>query len=333
MAYTYKKKDLSLVTRNESNVLEIDKELLMTLYRIQAPSNYEHAMIAFIKKYVSENISDVSIAQDKNGNLLITKGLVADDEYYPCVVAHMDEIPEFNSAREIVAYGEFVFSLDVKTGERDGLGADDKNGIYVALEMLKIYPILKVFFSVGEEIGMIGSSRVNTSFFDNVGYMLQCDRRGSSDLIIHTNGIEVTSDEFLYSIYDITEAYGYTEEIGTATDVGELKSRGVNVSACNISCGYYNEHTDDEFCYLPALENCLNFTSFIVENCGLQKYEHTPKDTYKGYGGYGGYDTWANTFYEHYDEWDYEDITDKNKKIIDRCEKCNLSCMACPYDK
>lgn len=41
------------------------------------------------------------------------------------------------------------------------------------------------------------------------------------------------------------------------TDVLELKERGLGVSCINLSCGYYEPHSDEEFTVKKDLLNCL----------------------------------------------------------------------------
>lgn len=333
--YAYNSVNLLKVEENKNNTIELDYDLLMSLYRIQSPSGYENSMIKFITNYIKTNHPGVTVKQDINGNLLITKGILKDGESYPCLVAHMDEVPEFNANKQVVFAGNFAFTICQKTGERDGLGADDKNGIYIALELLKIHDKLKIFFSVGEEIGLFGTNRVDINFFNDIGYMLQCDRRGHDDIITSTNGVEVMNDYFLYEILDHCEAYGYSENSGTSTDIGGLKKRGVNVAACNISCGYYNEHMDDEFTYFPALVNALNFTNGIINIADTKRYPHKATKIKYSYSTYN----YANAYgYEDYeDSEDYksdkknEKLPEKATDLEDLCTDCVESCIHCPY--
>ena len=56
--------------------------------------------------------------------------------------------------------------------------------------------IKSVFFRF-EETGMNGSSNANMDFFEDCNFVVQCDRKGSTDFITHTNGIKTASTEFL----------------------------------------------------------------------------------------------------------------------------------------
>jgi hypothetical protein len=173
-----------------------------------------------------------------------------------------------------------------------GLGADDKNGIWVCLNVLAKFDVVKCAFFVGEEIGCVGSRGCDMSFFDDCRFVLQCDRRNGGDLITSICG-GLCSEEFLNDI-DYAK-FGYKETSGLTTDVGTLKSRGLKVSCVNMSCGYYCPHTDEEYTVLSELDNCLAFVEHIITKCRkVYPHEKEPYSFWDEYdrsyfGGYGGF--------------------------------------------
>ena len=91
--------------------------------------------------------------------------------------------------------------------------------------------------------------------------------------------MDICSDDF---IKDITpEKFGYKPTEGMMTDVEQLKENGLNVSCINISCGYYEPHTDNEFTDKNDLIKCLNFIEHIITHC-KKVYPHEP-GMMKGY--------------------------------------------------
>lgn len=241
----------------------MNKELLFQLYAIHSPSGGEKKMRKFIKRYIRQNCGECSIEQDMFGNLLITKG---ESGTYPCLAAHMDQV-QHNHSKDFccVTNGDVVFGYSAKSREQQGLGADDKNGIYVCLECLRTFDVLKVALFVGEEIGCKGSRAVDLGFFQDCRFIIEPDRMHGSDLITSMFCGGVCSHEFIKAIG--ADAFGYTEEQGSITDVGELVERGVGISCLNLSCGYYNPHTDEEFTVLSELENCYLFVCNIINTC------------------------------------------------------------------
>lgn len=276
-------------------------ELLKKLYTIHSKSNKEDKMLEFLVEWLFKNLpEDTQVEMDKKCNLYVKKGV---SETYPCVVAHVDQVQTLHSDDfEAVETNDIIFGWSRKNKRKEGLGADDKNGVWVALKCLLKYDAIKAAFFVGEEIGCIGSSAADMDFFKDCRFVLQCDRRGYNDLITEASCCELCSKDFVNAIH--ASWFGYSEAHGMMTDVMTLKENGLEVSCVNISCGYYEPHTDDEFTIKDDLLNCLYFVEHIIETC-TDVYPHTyvykpysypyagygSKSYYKGYGygGYGGY--------------------------------------------
>ncbi|UKK52696.1 hypothetical protein [Prevotella sp. E2-28] len=264
----------------------MNKDLLFQLYAIHSPSGNEKRMRKFLKKYIWANCGEVKIEQDEHGNLLCTKG---ESDTYPCLASHIDQVQDHHSKDfKVFEYNGDVFAWSAKSHEQQGLGADDKNGIFICLELLKKFDVMKVAFFVGEEVGCKGSSAVDLGFFKDCRFIVEPDRRGGGDLITEMSVGKVCSDDFIAATG--YKEFGYTFARGTITDVGELVERGVGISCLNLSCGYYDAHTDNEMTILDELENCLALVNNIVENCtDVYPFKYEPYDYGRfNYGGYRG---------------------------------------------
>ena len=236
-------------------------ELLKKLYKIISKSGMEDK----IKSFVLDCLVDVqmSITTDEIGNLFITKG---EAESYPCVAAHLDEIHS-PCEREVVIDGDIVYTVD-RLWNRVGCGADDKNGLWVIVNLLKSESILKVVLFVQEErtgniAGCRGARVCDLSFFNDVKYVIECDRKGASDVVSIGKGETLLCDsDFIPQ--SILKKYGYKMVKGGKTDVVELKMRGLNIPVCNVSCGYYDAHKNSEYTRFSELEHCLTFVREIL---------------------------------------------------------------------
>ncbi len=244
-------------------------KLLKELYKIYSPSGGEKRLRRYIVSYVKRNIPEATYSIDRSGNLFITKGV---SESYPCIVAHLDQVQEVHSKDfKAIETNDIIFGYSAKNRRQEGLGADDKNGIWIALKCLERCEVLKVALFVQEEVGCVGSSRANLDFFDDCRFVIGCDRKGHSDLITNISWTNLCSDEFIHDIDPMR--FGYQERDGFITDVGELKGRGLAISCINLSCGYYEPHTDYEFTVKADILNCLNFVEHIIETC-TKVYPH-----------------------------------------------------------
>lgn len=118
-------------------------QLLKELYAINSKSGNEKEIKDFILSYVSEMDLKIKSTEDEKGNLFFIKGKT---NSYPCVVAHLDEV-HLPSVRKIIDTHPILCAVNEK-GERVGIGADDKNGIWIALNLLKEVENIKVVFFV-----------------------------------------------------------------------------------------------------------------------------------------------------------------------------------------
>ena len=260
--------------------------LLKKLYAIHSPSGKEDRMIKFLVSYIKSLPGNIKLGKDTYGNLYAWKG---ESETFPCIVAHMDQVQRIHSCDfKAIETRDIIFGYSAKNHQIEGIGGDDKNGIFIALEALKKNDCLKVVFFKEEETGCQGSSHAEMKFFDNCRFVIQCDRRGNSDLITSIGCTDLCSEKFIQDIDP--EKWGYKEEHGMMTDVETLKEKGLSVSAVNISCGYWNPHTDEEVTVKRDLEKCWKLVQHIIEDC---------TETYPHEVGESG-------FYSYYDDWELE---------------------------
>lgn len=243
-------------------------------------------MIKFLISYIQSLPGNIKLGKDAYGNLYAWRG---ESETYPCIVAHLDQVQRTHSKDfRAIETRDIIFGYSAKNHQIEGLGGDDKNGVLIILEALKKYDCIKVVFFKEEEIGCRGSKNCMMSFFDDCRFVIQCDRRGNSDLVTSIGCTDLCSESFIRAIDP--DKWGYTETQGMMTDVETLKEKGLSISAINLSCGYYNPHTDEEITVKRDLEKCWKLVQHIIEDCtGVYPHE-------VGENGYYGY----------YDEWELE---------------------------
>lgn len=290
-------------TFSEMNGIDLFERTL----QVQSVSNNTTKMQKFIKRELRK-IEGVTFYTRK-GNIYATKG---EADTYPCMVSHTDTVHEIVSGYQVYVAGKQYFAL--KNGKKPtGVGGDDKVGIFICLQALIEMDVCKAAFFRDEEIGCIGSSEADMDFFKDVGFALQCDRKGNSDFVTDIWG-QISSEEFQDDIYDIVSSHGYKFSDGGLTDVRQLADNGIGVSVANMSCGYYNPHTKDEFIDVDDVENCLNMCLAILKEHGNKRYEYTyrEKTYYSSYSSrYGTEDYWDSWGRPHYKKTEDEKVTNR----------------------
>ena len=243
-------------------------ELLKQLYSIHVPTFREWPLICFIREYISKHVPEAEVQMDGWGNLYVVKGeglKVKDNELkgYPTLVCHLDQVQELHSEDfEVRQDGDRLYGWSEKNQQREGLGADDKNGIWISLRCLEECPCLKVFMAVGEEKGCIGSNRADMSFFADSLYVLEPDCKGGEEIHTNLRGIPCASEDFNQALQ--AENNGFTITDGKTSDIFALTLNGIGVSCANIPAGYHLPHKDDEYTVIAELEHTLSFIRHFI---------------------------------------------------------------------
>lgn len=226
-------------------------EHLLALLPLRAPSGVRGTAV---ERYCLKALHDMGREPDydKFGNITALAGPRA-------IVAHTDAVSQQNGRdHEPVIYQNGVFTS--RRGKRP-IGGDDKVGIAVALTIAASYPDISVLLPSDEEIGCVGSRQLR--FKEPFDLAVQCDRRGINDLVLETGWLTLTSPEARKAIRSFLPYR--KEEIGSITDVAELMENGQVNNAINLSCGYFNPHTADEYVVMGyALQALFDAESILV---------------------------------------------------------------------
>jgi len=140
----------------------------------------------------------------------------------------------------------------IKTNEYTNLGADDKAGMVIMLNMInEKVPGLYYFFQ-GEETGRIGSSKLSAIFNDlvtasklpKINRCIAFDRSGYEMVITHQKKLRCCSDEFANELAKQLNGYGFWYRLDTEGGRTDSYQFIDLVPECtNISVGYFYEHT------------------------------------------------------------------------------------------
>lgn len=262
--------------------LLLDKSLLKWLVKYQSPtgSKESRTFVFNLIKYLKDK--GFQVTTDPFFNIYAVKNTGKDvTEFYPCFVAHTDTAQQLHRKIELLEYDGILTGWD--GSKRVGAGFDDKVGICIALQLAEQFEKVKLFFAADEELGCIGSSHADLSFFKDVSFCAQPDRRGDSDFIYYTNGLQVASQHFLKESAPLLQDFGYNLNKGTCTDIGQLVKNNIGICCFNISCGYHNEHTNYEYLVVDAAEKCLNFLLHFTKKMSHQRWEYAPDVDYSYY--------------------------------------------------
>lgn len=255
----------------EKGITEDDYLMLLTLYKLRSYSGFEQPVRNYIEGLLTEwKIPYINL----NGNII---GL--NHKTSPIISAHMDMV---NTDRNHLGPKEdsipnAIFTIDDDTNIRiyrpldngdvrqTSLGADDKNGIWVALMLLKRGVNINFIFSHGEECGCVGIKQVVADAeiaqkIEKCAYSLVIDRRNKNDIIGYENDYCLALDDRLENF---AKQFGYEYKCakGLCSDANHISLLNEVV---NLSCGYYEAHSPTEYTNLSELIYCFKFVGTVI---------------------------------------------------------------------
>lgn len=250
----------------------INTQLLKEILAIPSKYGHEERIRTFLMDYLALN--HISHYEDKFGNIYAQKGV---SNYYPCVIAHMDTVHDIIDF-DVIEEAGVLYAKD-KNGSPTGIGADNKAGILVCLELLNYFDNIKVAFFVSEEVGCFGSFLSDPLFFKDVGYAIQFDAPSNNWVTYRSNGVDLfeLNSDFHNKINTVFKKnikdYHEVDSLGSHpyTDVYALKSL-YDFSCVNYSVGYYYMHTPMEYVKISEVNDCYNIAIELINSLGNELY-------------------------------------------------------------
>lgn len=185
-------------------------------------------------------------------------------------VAHVDTVHYRAGKQKVIGWD--TGKLRVAGG--GVLGADDGAGVAILAGMMHHRIPGYYLFTRGEEVGGIGANHVADEMPDllcKFRRAITFDRADTYEVITHQAGGRCASDEFAFALSDELSAderllYAPSDR-GVYTDTAEFVDF---IPECtNIGCGYYRQHTQDEW-----LD--LNFLTALYERALKLDWESLP---------------------------------------------------------
>ena len=278
-----KQKRLSYNYKGNKNASAFPK-LFVQICKMDVP-NLKNYLTQVLYSYY--DATDISFGE----NYIYAKGT-----YPVCLTAHMDTVhtegvKDFYGVKR--SDGKHVITSP------QGIGGDDRCGIYMILTILAEWErkeLPSIIFCDKEEIGGVGSQEfTHTKAIEDmdVNFFIELDRANAKDLVFYDD----ENTEFHTWCEDIT---GYQTAFGSFSDISYLCPTA-GISGVNISCGYYNAHTTDEYVVLEEMEESIEAAKKLIDAAAESKKFKYVDSLYgrnywysgesKGIGNYGSVTT------------------------------------------
>lgn len=224
----------------------------------------------------------VNLEKDEHGNYFTIVG--TDEDYDTMFASHLDthgrtlsEIKHVFTKYDKTEVDNVEEADIVKTDGKTNLGADDKAGVVIMLNMIdENVPGLYYFF-VGEEVGCIGSKALakvhEKKPLVNIKKVISFDRKLNDSIITYQSSVRCCSDEFADALVEEFSKYdGYDfkmkkDDTGMSTDSRQFME--IYSECTNLSVGYLNEHKTSE-------EQDISFLVKLADACTKIDWKSLP---------------------------------------------------------
>lgn len=163
-----------------------------------------------------------------------------------------------------------------------GLGADDRAGVYGMIEIMRRGLRPTMILTTDEETGGRGAAVVAADYDKitvPINFLIELDRRGYDDCVFY----DCDNEDFEKYIED----YGFKTDWGSFSDISFI-CPAWGMAGVNLSIGYYNEHTLAEYLDITDMFNTLDRVCEILSNVKEDdRFTYIPKPSYT-YGAGAG---------------------------------------------
>ena len=210
------------------------------------------------------------------------------------LVAHLDTV--FHYGQRDIYYDRVKNVI----WSPDGLGADDRAGVYGIIQILKSKLCPTIIFTTEEERGAIGASTLTKDFAvapTDLKYIIELDRQGYNDCVFYD------CDNSAFEKY--VEGFGFNTAMGTFSDISII-CPAWQIAGVNLSVGYRNEHSCSEILMIDVLYDTINkIIKMLKQADNADIFKYIPVSEHN----------WLSRYLKAYNQGD-----------LVRCEGCNTRC-------
>ena len=172
--------------------------------------------------------------------------LIAIGDIPVALIAHLDTV--FKDPPQRIFYDRIKNVM----WSPEGLGADDRAGIFSIVQIVKSGLRPTIILTTDEERGCLGAGKLIKDIPNpptELKYIIELDRRGSDDCVFY----QCENAEF----ENYVERFGFVMNFGSFSDISVI-CPAWKIAGVNLSIGYYDEHSYSETLYVGQMLNTIN---------------------------------------------------------------------------
>lgn len=208
----------------------------------------------------------VNVLKKHYTNVITTKEYVmAQGETPIALIAHLDTV--FPYGKRKIYYdreAQVIWSPN-------GLGADDRAGVFAILLIIQHGFRPTVIFTTDEELGCLGADKLVLDYSEPpwpINYIIQLDRQGANDCVFYN----CNNPEFEKYI----EEFGFISDFGSFSDISAI-CPSWGVAGVNLSVGYINEHTLQETLHVKFWKRTIKQVEKMLKKEKIPTFDYIPR--------------------------------------------------------
>ena len=193
--------------------------------------------------------------------------IIAEGTLPIALVAHLDTV--FPALPEKIYYDSKAKVM----WSPQGLGADDRAGVYSIIQILEMGYRPHIIFTTDEEDGCIGTQKMLFDYPDppfELKYIIQLDRQGIDDCVFYNCNNKIF-EKYVHN-------FGFNTAEGSYSDISFIAPQW-GVAAVNLSIGYENEHSYLETLSIEAMQNTiLTVCLMLLDVKNINRFNYISKE-------------------------------------------------------
>lgn len=211
------------------------------------------------------------------------------------LVAHMDTVhtKKISEVEKVPCCTKGLTKIETRISSPQGIGGDDRCGIWAIMNLVDEYNC-HILFTEDEETGGQGARKFSKTplcqmVAKDIKYMVEIDRKGNNDAVFYS----CDNKDFTEWITTNTK---FKEAQGSFTDISILMP-AMKIAGVNLSSGYYNAHTLNEYVVEEELEEIIDRIGDLLSLQIPKTFEYVEKKYVPRSYNYYADDDWYGNYY------------------------------------
>ena len=203
--------------------------------------------------------------QTRGKETIVNDGFLYSPGTHPILlIAHLDTVHEEPRGMPTDINIDYSDSPGGVLSCTEGIGGDDRAGVYIIMEIIKSIDCHVLFCEDEEKHGIGAEKFCETDVRPDVQFIVEFDRRDRDHAVFYN----CHNKDFC----DFVTSFGFNKKTGSFSDISVI-AKHLEIAAVNLSSGYYNAHNPNEYIVLDDIDSIIERAIPLIADVS-KKYEY-----------------------------------------------------------